>query len=244
MKYIVIILIIAAAVGVSYLTFEGVEIIAKSLPIYYSLTFVLVGAGLYFSGKRLLKKNEKIYKRVSSNHIELSTPLLTDLVYVIGVVILITGVLTFRPLIVFLSDMKWFFGFFFLGLLLLVFLMYKRLRYALNDKIVVTSDSLFFDDPLSNKNHTIPLKDIASIEFLKTYNLMQEGYNEKEYSYSLRVLFKHQEANEIKELMMEPELMNLSYEIVIQALEELSYPIQYRAKKSNSDGFWDGHSLQ
>ena len=245
-KTIKLILLIIGVIVFGFLAvygiFKGFQFLAEIIPYYISGGMILLGLFLLIVGRRFLRK-DLVYKKVSNDRIVLETPLFADLLYLFGILILGFGLLTFQPLFSFLKNDSVFMGFIVIMLFLMQLVMILRLIYALNDSIEITLTSIKYDDPGSRNSLLMEKKNIVELVYLKEFDHNRSGYSADNFSYKLYLKYK-KEGAETERIDFDPEAMNLQLDLMIEALNELLYPIQNRAKRALEETEWEGHDFR
>jgi hypothetical protein len=243
LRKIKFVLIVIAIIGLGVLLFygllKGFEFLSNLIPMYVSGGIAVLGIVFLVVGKLFLRK-QHVYKRISKEHIVLETPLYADLMYIIGVILIGVGLLTFKPIFSLFDYDKVFMAFLVFFLLVLMIVMVIRLIYALDDKIEITTTSIRYDDPITKSSLTIEQHQIIEIIYLKVFSFSKVGYSENNFEFQLFILYKDTTSDEVK-VELKPADMNLNLDILIDSLTELSYSLQKRSKKSLEENEWEGH---
>lgn len=222
--------------GGGFLFLYGFETIANYTPTSVSVGFFFFGLFSYLIGKILLRKKH-VYHRESSEQIRLDTSLYADYSYIIGIICMILGVVTFQPLMSGLSKAWILFSIFALIAVYKLYIMVTRLRHAIHDKIVINSNWIQLDDPESSNSNTYNRESINKI--IISGKMFPVGYgNNSEFRYQKSILFNivTKEGEKPNIIKLEPEKMNLKVEYIIDALKEMNYDLTLI-----SENEWEGH---
>ena len=242
-KIVIGVLAIIGIIGLVILVFQGLlkgfSFLSSLIPVYVSVSFIVLGILSIVAGKLFLRK-KNVYKKIAPNNVVLETPLYADLIYIAGVLLIGLGLLTFSPGFSYLKGDKFFLGFMILLILVMMVVMVLRLMFSLNDKIEITSQSIHYDDPNTKSKLTIEQSQIVEILHLKTFSFSRYGYSESSYSFELFIKYNNLN-NEQVVLELKPQEMNLNLDLLLDSLVECSYPILLRSKKSLEENEWEGH---
>jgi hypothetical protein len=256
-RIVIAITIIALAIFIFYLIWQGFSFLATLIPWYLSLISFGVGCLMYFTGRHFMRKKNVFVKK--ENKIILSTPIQADLLIIIGAIIMIISTFTSKLFFSVASEdfmMKSF------SVILLIFgvgyLGYNffQLKYSINDRIEIGEDEFRVDDALSGDYKIYRKADLCEIELLKEFEdirrsrekLINSGnpsYNSNQYKLTLSVKLKP--LDDKKELSLEklnPEDMNLDLSIFVEALQSMNYSIAKRSKYDCSEQLWEGHNFE
>ena len=142
-KIVIGVLAIVGIIGLIVLAIYGImkgfSFFATLVPVYISGSLIVLGILSIIAGKLFLRK-KNVYKKIAPKHIVLETPLYADLIYIIGIILLSLGLLTFGPVFSYLKDDRFMLGFMIFFILITMVVMVFRLLYGLHDKIEVTSN--------------------------------------------------------------------------------------------------------
>ena len=256
-RIIIAITIIALAIFIFYLIWQGFSFLATLIPWYLSLISFSIGCIMYFVGRHFVKKKNVFVKK--ENKIILSTPIQADLLIIIGSIIMIISVFTSK---LFFSGASEDFMMMSFSVILLIFgvgyLVYKffQLKHSLNDGIEIGEDEFRFDEALSNESKIYKKDNLLEIVLLKEYkdtrsnkekliNLGQPMYNSDEYNLSLAVK-QRSVGNEKEESVvnLDPKDLNIDLSIFVEALQSMNYSIAKRSKYDCSEQLWEGHDFE
>jgi len=242
-KIVIGVLAIVGIIGLIVLAIYGImkgfSFFATLVPVYISGSLIVLGILSIIAGKLFLRK-KNVYKKIAPKHIVLETPLYADLIYIIGIILLSLGLLTFGPVFSYLKDYRFMLGFMIFFILITMVVMVFRLMYALHDKIEVTSNFIRYDDPNEKSTLTIEQSQIIEILHLKVFSYTRYGYSENAYSYKLFIKYTNPNNDQVT-LELKPEDMNLKLELLVESIAECSYPIVMRSKKILEGIEWEGH---
>jgi len=256
-RIIIAITIIALAIFIFYLIWQGFSFLATLIPWYLSLISFSIGCIMYFVGRHFVKKKNVFVKK--ENKIILSTPIQADLLIIFGVIIMITSAFTSKLFFSIGSEDYLMIGFSVLFLLIgLVFLIlnFLKLKYSLNDRIEICKDEFRFDNTVGRDYTIFKKAELVEIELLKEYEdtrrsrekLINSGnpsYNSNQYKLTLNVKLKPLDDKKESSLeKLNPEDMNLDLSIFVEALESMNYSIVRRSKYDCSDQLWEGHNFE
>jgi hypothetical protein len=242
-KIVIGVLAIVGIIGLIVLAIYGImkgfSFFATLVPVYISGSLIVLGILSIIAGKLFLRK-KNVYKKIAPKHIVLETPLYADLIYIIGIILLSLGLLTFGPVFSYLKDDRFMLGFMIFFILITMVVMVFRLMYGLHDKIEVTSDFIRYDDPNTKSTLTIEQSQIIEILHLKVFSFSRYGYSENAYNFELFIKYTNSKDEEVI-LELKPEDMNLKLELLVESIAECSYPIVMRSKKILEGIEWEGH---
>ena len=241
--FLIVAFILALTIGTGFLFLYGFETIANYIPVPVSVGCFSFGLVSYITGSILLRK-KYVYHRDSTNQIRLDTPSFSDYSYITGVICMVIGVVTFQPIMSGLSEAWLLFSILALAAVFKLVFMFIRLKHAVHDKIVVNSNWIQLDDPLSSKSNTYNRESINKIVYLKTFESGRFGYSSAKYSMTLALHILEKEGGDVVEVGVEPENMNLKMNYVIDALKEMNYEITNISKKNLSGEEWEGHEFR
>jgi len=242
-KIVIGVLAIVGIIGLIVLAIYGImkgfSFFATLVPVYISGSLIVLGILSIIAGKLFLRK-KNVYKKIAPKHIVLETPLYADLIYIIGIILLSLGLLTFGPVFSYLKDDRFMLGFMIFFILITMVVMVFRLLYGLHDKIEVTSDFIRYDDPNTKSTLTIEQAQIIEILHLKVFSFSRYGYSENAYNFELFIKYTNSKDEEVT-LALKPEDMNLKLELLVESIAECSYPLVMRSKKKLEGIEWEGH---
>lgn len=242
---VAIFVVIAILFGVGYLFLYGFELLASVVPVPVSAAFMCFGIIMLIIGKLRLSKKYVYHK--DANEVRLDTPLFSDYAYVFGVISLVTGLITFQPLISAASSGDWegklFFALMALFAVFKLFQMVVRLRNALHDKIIIGKDTIRLDDPMGSSSREIAKGEIMQIKYLKNFERGRYGYSSSNYSLKLFIELNAKEGAEAEKVSIDPTDMNLKLDYLIDALRDMNYEVKLRSCRSGGEE-WDGHDFQ
>ena len=242
--WILLLVSLAGIVGLGYLFFIGIRELSTLIPVPLSIGIIIAGVFCFFFSKYLLGK-KSVYRRDNFEEIILDTPLSVDILYISGIFLFSFGLLTFRYVVEFLSGDTVFLVVLIFFVFVYLFLIAIRLRFALNDKIIISKRKFRYDDPYTKGSTEIIKDKILRFIFMKTFTYSSKGHSSSFYNYQLQLITKGNEpGKEENRQLIHIEEMHLNVPAVVMALEEMGYEVVRRAWKENTDEEWDGHKFQ
>ncbi len=214
------------------------------IPIPISIISSILGLLCFLISKWMLS-NKKVYQRKRKDKIILSTPLAVDLLFIFGTLVLFFSILTFRYMVEYLANESFLLGAIILFVMGNLMWLGIRMRYALNDRIVISKEKIIFDDPLSNEITELNSVNIDRIIFLKCFSLSRNGYSSSSYTYDITI-YSIDSSPDSGECInsINAENMHLNYPAVALAFTEMGYEVLLRSKKENEEEEWDGHEFR
>jgi hypothetical protein len=192
----------------------------------------VVGILFFFLSKRL-KKKEDLFITEKFGAITLSSPLYIDLFSILSIVFIITGIFLNYDIvntILYAKDESLAVNKNFLlpkivvGAIALFFyyLAYRRLRYSMFDKIVISQEEICIDDPRSNDLIQLSKKDIIKIVEVVVRNSKKNEIKSKKI-----VIYAFKEEVETTYDLDESYLseMSISYNLFVNSLKKVGYVI-------------------
>ena len=180
-----------------------------------------------------LKKKEDLFITEKLGAITLSSPLYIDLFSILSIVFIITGIFLNYDIvntILFARDeslavnKNLVMPKLAIGAIALFFyyLAYRRLRYAMFDKIVISQEEICIDDPRSNDLIQLRKKDIIKIDELVERNSKKNKTKSKKI-----VIYAFKEGVETSHHFSESYLseMSISYNLFVNSLKKVGYAI-------------------
>lgn len=188
---------------------------------------------LFFFLSKYLKKKEDLFITEKLGAITLSSPLYIDLFSILSIVFIITGIFLNYDIvntILFARDeslavnKNLVMPKLAIGAIALFFyyLAYRRLRYAMFDKIVISQEEICIDDPRSNDLIQLRKKDIIKIDEVVERNSKKNKTKSKKI-----VIYAFKEGVETSHHFSESYLseMSISYNLFVNSLKKVGYAI-------------------
>jgi hypothetical protein len=166
-----IIVILVSIIFLAFFCLEVMNEIDQKINSTIAIGISLLGLVFYILGKQL-KKVDSLFIEERFGVITLSSPLYVDLFIILGGLLVVTGLLlnhSFISLVFNLNISTYGGGAFFAKIIWFIVLVaffyyvYKRLRFTLFDKIVISKEQILFDKPLSKETILINKNEIAKI---------------------------------------------------------------------------------
>ena len=243
-----LLIVCSVFIGIYYL-WTKTAFFAELLPWYVSLIIFVVGLGLFSIGKYFLMK-EYVLKRVDKK-IVLSTPLKGDISYIFGVLLLYFSVISCRYFFIFINflDFELIMIISIAAFFLFCYLYFIRLKYALNDQIIIDNESIIYDNPISTEKDIFRKDKIVEIVYLKEFTpQIDKGttyYKSDSYNLALQIICKNKETEApLKINQINPDMMNIDLNFLIEAIESMDYGVLRKSKYQKDDILWDGHNFE
>lgn len=214
--------------------------IAKNIHWITSIGITFLGVIFYFFGNKL-KKTDSFFISENNGVITLSSPLYIDLISIFGGVLILTGLFLNSSLINSIVEfkdesssfrknglmLKVTIGFM---ALFIYYRAYRKLRYALFDKIVISKNQILIDDPSSKKSILLEKNEVIKIIDLKMRNDKKDLGRILEFHELKGGTHKIHEFNEAYF-----NKLSLSYQWFIDSLNKVGYKIQKEIKVESQD---------
>ena len=200
---------------------------------WITATGISVVGILFIFLSKYLKKKEDFYITEKLGAITLSSPLYIDLFSILSIVFIITGIFLNNDIIntiLFARDESQAVNKnlalpkLAIGAIALFFyyLAYRRLRYSMFDKIVISHEEICIDDPRSNDLIQLSKKDIIKIDEVVERNSKKNKTKSKKI-----VIYASKEGVETSHHFSESYLseMSISYNLFVNSLKKVGYVI-------------------
>lgn len=172
----------------------------------------IVGIGLFLVYKKQ-KKNNSLFVKENIDSIELATPLNLDLSFILSGLLFFTGLL----IISFAFQLIWIVMLVSMIALFVYIKAYKKIRYSLFDKIIISKDFLRIDDPDSKGCIEIVKSHISKLVLLT----ISDGSSEKRL---LEFQFETEESYRTIEITEQQVLdLRVNFDLFTNSLNKMGY---------------------
>ena len=228
------------------------HILSNFLSLYTTLFIFVAGFILLIIGNFFLKEKYTI-KRYKNKAI-ISTHILADFIKYLGILSIAFSFASlflksidvdlneaddyvFKILMIFLQVLLSFIFF------TIISGLSQRLKYSINDKIIIDLDLISYDNPLNNENNIFLKKEIIEIIHLKEFLSNDNQFSEDSFSLNIFIFIREND-EKIKSFELLTDAMNVDQKLLVKILTEFSYIIIQKSKYQDDDIYWEGHNFK